>query len=391
MTKSFRINLKPFQDFMRSEQIGGVMLLACVCISLLIANSSLGQHLETLLAREVGFSFSDVHLNYSISTWINDGLMAIFFLLVGLEIKREILEGELSSVKKATMPLFAALGGMLVPALLFAIANKGAPTINGWGIPMATDIAFALGVMSLLGKRVPTSLLVFLAALAIADDIGAILVIAVFYTEALHWQALLYALGIVGMLTCFNLLGIKKLIFYIIPGLLLWYFIHHSGIHATIAGVLLAFTIPTNPEKNASPLEKLEHIIVKPVNFLIMPIFALINTNIRFENSMIDGLSSPLGLGIFLGLIVGKPLGITLFSWISVKLGLCKLPSKSSWKHIVGLGLLAGIGFTMSIFVSMLSFPELGYQNSAKFSVLLASFIAGLSGYVFLYRIRKSS
>lgn len=391
MTKSFRINLKPFQDFMRSEQIGGVMLLACVCISLLIANSSLGQHLETLLAQKIDFSFSDIHLNYSISTWINDGLMAIFFLLVGLEIKREILEGELSSVKKATMPLFAALGGMLVPALLFAIANNGTSTINGWGIPMATDIAFALGVMSLLGKRVPTSLLVFLAALAIADDIGAILVIAVFYTEALHWQALLYALGIVGMLTCFNLLGVKNLIFYIIPGLFLWYFVHHSGIHATIAGVLLAFTIPTNPEKIASPLEKLEHLIVKPVNFLIMPIFALINTNIRFESSMIDGLSSPLGLGIFLGLIVGKPLGITLFSWISVKLGLCKLPSKSSWKHIVGLGLLAGIGFTMSIFVSMLSFAEIGYQNSAKFSVLLASFIAGLSGYLFLYRIGKNS
>lgn len=385
----YKINLKPFRDFLHSKQIGGVILLGCVCISLVIANSSLGSDLENLLSYEIGFGYYHFQLSQSVSTWVNDGLMAIFFLLVGLEIKREILEGELSSIKKATMPLFAAFGGMFVPALLFTIINCHTPTNNGWGIPMATDIAFALAIMSLLGKRVPTSLIVFLAALAIADDIGAILVIAIFYTEQLHWDQLLYAAGILVLLTSLNLMGVKKLLFYVIPGLFLWYFIHHSGIHATISGVLIAFTVPTNPEKNESPLEKLEHIIVNPVSFLIMPIFALINTNIPFEKSMITGLKSPLGLGILLGLIAGKPIGITLFSWLSVKFGLCRLPSKSNWKHIIGLGMLAGIGFTMSIFVSMLSFNDPTYQTNAKFCVLLASLIAGLSGYIFLWLTHK--
>jgi NhaA family Na+:H+ antiporter len=384
-----KIILKPFRDFLRSEQIGGVILLFCVLISLLIANSNFGDKLENLLSYEMGFRNDHVQLHYSVSLWINDGLMAIFFLLVGLEIKREMIEGELSSIKKATMPLFAALGGMLIPAGIFVLFNQHTPTSGGWGIPMATDIAFALGIMSLLGKRVPSSLIVFLAALAIADDLGAILVIAIFYTNQLHWDQLFYAAGVFALLLSFNFFGVKKLIFYIVPGLFLWYFIHHSGIHATIAGVLLALTIPTNPEKATSPLEKLEHMIVRPVTFLIMPIFALVNTNIRFESKMVDGLTSPLGLGILFGLALGKPLGITLFSWISVKLGLCTLPSKSNWKHILGLGMLAGIGFTMSIFVSLLSFNDVAYQNGAKFCVLLASLIAGLCGYIFLQLVHK--
>jgi NhaA family Na+:H+ antiporter len=300
-----------------------------------------------------------------------------------------MLEGELSSIKKATMPLFAAFGGMLIPAGIFILFNHHTTTSGGWGIPMATDIAFALGIMSLLGKRVPPSLIVFLAALAIADDLGAILVIAIFYTNQLHWDQLFYAAGVFTLLLSFNFFGVRKLIFYVVPGLFLWYFIHHSGIHATIAGVLLALTIPTNPEKTASPLEKLEHMIVRPVTFLIMPIFALVNTNIRFERTMIDGLTSPLGLGILFGLALGKPIGITLFSWISVKLGLCTLPSKSSWKHIAGLGMLAGIGFTMSIFVSLLSFNKIEYQNGAKFCVLLASLIAGVCGFIFLQLVHK--
>lgn len=383
------INLKPFRNFFRSEQIGGIILICCVIISLLIANSSLGESFENLLATKLGYSSIFLQLEYSISLWINDGLMAIFFLLVGLEIKREIIEGELSSPQKAAMPIFAALGGMLVPAGIYVLFNLNTQTIHGWGIPMATDIAFALGVISLLGKRVPSSLKIFLAALAIADDLGAILVIAIFYTSELHWIQLLYSAGIMTLLITMNRLGVKKLYFYIIPGIFLWYFVHHSGIHATIAGVLLALTIPTNPVKQTSPLEKLEHLIVRPVNFLIMPIFALANTNIRFESKMIDGLYSPLGLGIIFGLMLGKPIGVTLFSWLSVKLGFAALPSKSNWKHIIGLGLLAGIGFTMSIFIALLSFKNPEYQIEAKFSVLVASVCSGIAGYFFLSKLNK--
>ena len=378
------INLKPFKDFLRSEQIGGVILIICVILSLIIANSNLGAAFENLLSTKIGFSSLAIPIEFSVSLWINDGLMAIFFLLVGLEIKREIIEGELSSPQKAAMPIFAALGGMLVPAIIYALINSNTPTIHGWGIPMATDIAFALGVISLLGKRVPNSLKIFLAALAIADDLGAILVIAIFYTNELHWIQLLYSAGILIVLIALNRFGVKKLIYYIIPGIFLWYFVHHSGIHATIAGVLLALTIPTNTVKDESPLEKLEHLLVRPVNFLIMPIFALANTNIRFENKMIDGLSSPLGLGIICGLVLGKPIGVSLFSWLSVKLGIAKLPNKVNWRHIFGLGLLAGIGFTMSVFIAILSFSTIEYQIQAKFAILVSSVLAGISGYVFL-------
>ena len=378
------INLKPFKDFLKSEQIGGVILIICVIVSLIIANSNLGAAFENLLSTKIGFSSLAIPLEFSVSLWINDGLMAIFFLLVGLEIKREIIEGELSSPQKAAMPIFAALGGMIFPACIYALINSNTPTIDGWGIPMATDIAFALGVISLLGKRVPSSLKIFLAALAIADDLGAILVIAIFYTNELHWMQLLYSAGILIALIALNRFGVKKLIYYIIPGIFLWYFVHHSGIHATIAGVLIALTIPTNTVKEESPLEKLEHLLVRPVNFLIMPIFALANTNIRFENKMIDGLSSPLGLGIICGLALGKPIGVSLFSWLSVKLGMAKLPNKVNWKHIFGLGLLAGIGFTMSVFIALLSFSTTEYQIQAKFAILVSSVLAGISGYVFL-------
>ena len=379
-----QINLKPFKDFFRSEQIGGIILIFCVIISLTIANSNLGGAFENILTKKLGFSSSNIQLEYSVSLWINDGLMAIFFLLVGLEIKREIIEGELSSPQKAAMPIFAALGGMLFPAAIYALINSNSPTINGWGIPMATDIAFALGVISLLGKRVPSSLKIFLAALAIADDLGAIIVIAIFYTEELHWMQLFYSAGIVLLLITMNRIGVKKLIYYVVPGIFLWYFVHHSGIHATIAGVLLALTIPTNPVKDISPLEKLEHLIVRPVNFIIMPIFALANTNIQFETKMIDGLSSQLGLGIIFGLALGKPIGVTLFSYLSVKLGFAKLPNKANWKHIFGLGLLAGIGFTMSIFIALLSFSNPEYKIEAKFAILVSSVISGILGYVFL-------
>lgn len=384
-----QINLQPFKDFFRSEQIGGIILLFCVAISIGIANSNLGDEFVNLLSTNLGFSTSAIHLEYSVSMWINDGLMAIFFLLVGLEIKREMIEGELSNPRKAAMPIMAALGGMLLPAGIYALFNQGLETSHGWGIPMATDIAFALGVISLLGKRVPTSLKVFLAALAIADDLGAIIVIAVFYTNEIHWMQFIYSGGILALLIILNRTGIKNLAFYIIPGIFLWYFVHHSGIHATIAGVLLALTIPTNPVKETSPLEKLEHLIVKPVNFIIMPIFALANTNIQFEEGMVDGLFSPLGAGIILGLFLGKPMGVALFSWLSVKLGFGTLPSGANWKHILGLGLLAGIGFTMSIFVSMLSFNNPEFQTEAKFAILTASIGAGIAGFIFLSLLSK--
>ncbi len=317
--------------------------------------------------------------------------MALFFLLVGLEIKRELVEGELSSFKKAAMPVFAALGGMLVPAAIYALLNSGTPNQNGWGIPMATDIAFALAIISQLSKRVPASLKIFLAALAIVDDLGAIVVIAVFYTSDLHIDYLAYAAGIVVFLSFLNYFGVKNVLAYLIPGLLLWYFVHHSGIHATIAGVLLAFCIPTNPVKETSPLEKLEHLLLKPVNFVIMPLFALANTNINFENEMLHGITSSLGLGIIIGLVLGKPIGVLLFSWISVKLGFGSLPSNSNWKHILGLGMLAGIGFTMSIFVSILSFEDPIYQTEAKFCILIASITAAFAGYQFLNALGKNA
>jgi len=373
-----------FKKFFQSNQSSGVLLILCVVFALIIANSSLGTGFQQFLDFQLGSE--DLHLKYPISIWINDGLMAIFFLLVGLEIKRELVEGELSSFKNASLPIFAAIGGMLVPAVIFTAFNFGTDYSNGWGIPMATDIAFSLAIISMLGKKVPASLKIFLAALAIVDDLGAILVIAIFYTEQIHWIYLLLSFGIVAILFLLNYLKVTKLIFYIIPGIFLWYFLHHSGIHATIAGVLLAFTIPTNVSKTKiSPLEKLEHSLHFPVSFIIMPIFALTNTNIAFNSSMVDGLFNSLGLGIIGGLVLGKLIGINLFSLIAIKLKISSLPQRSSWNQMIGVGLLAGIGFTMSIFIALLSFKhEISFQDEAKFAILIASFIAAVSGYLIL-------
>jgi len=380
------INLAVFQRFFRSGQVGGFLLLICVAISLLIANTASKESFEAFLETKLGFG----NVNYSILAWINDALMAIFFLLVGLEIKRELVEGELSSLKNAALPVIAALGGMLVPAAIYAVFNKGAETASGWGIPMATDIAFALAIIAMLGKNVPASLKIFLAALAIVDDLGAILVIAIFYTNQIHFEYLAMAGGILVLLSLMNYFGVKSLIFYLIPGIFLWYFIHHSGIHATIAGVLLAFTIPTNETDVLSPLEKLEHALSVPVNYLIMPIFALANTNITFEKEMITGLVSPLGLGIIVGLFVGKTIGVTLFSWLAVKLKFADLPTGAGWKHVLGLGMLAGIGFTMSIFIALLSFSDALHISEAKFAILTASVLSGVVGFVFLKSLKKS-
>lgn len=373
-----------FKNFFNSEKTGGILLIFCVVISLFIANSGAAKTFEQLLNSNLGFNVGGILINYSISAWINDGLMAFFFLLVGLEIKRELLGGELASVQKASLPVLAAIGGMLVPAGIYFAINRSTDTAGGWGIPMATDIAFALAIIAMLGKNVPPSLKIFLAALAIADDLGAILVIAIFYTEQIHWHELYIAIAIVTALFTLNYFRIKSLWFYLVPGIFLWYFMHHSGIHATIAGVLLAFTIPIGENGSVSPLEKLEHTLTKPVNFLIMPVFALANTNITFEKEMISGLTSPLALGIILGLFAGKMVGVSLFSFIAVKLKLAKLPTAANWKHIMGVGMLAGIGFTMSIFISMLSFSDPTHITAAKFAILCTSVFSGLVGFVFL-------
>ncbi|TDP00209.1 Na+/H+ antiporter NhaA [Flavobacterium sp. 245] len=384
------INLKVFSHFFRSSSAGGIILLICVLISLLIANSGWSDGFKELLNFELGFHTSSLHLKYPVLLWINDGLMAVFFLLVGLEIKREIVEGELSSFAQASLPVLAAVGGVAVPALIYFFFNNGDPhTSKGWGIPMATDIAFALGILSLLGSKVPSGLKIFLAALAIVDDLIAILVIAIFYSSELNFIYLGYAGALFVLLIVFNRMGVKNLFFYLIPGAVIWYFIHHSGIHATIAGVLVAITLPTTEDDTESALEKLEHALTRPVNFIIMPIFALANTNITFESEMISGLFSNLGLGIILGLFLGKPIGIFIMSWLSVKLKIAELPQSVTWMHVLGLGLLGGIGFTMSIFIALLSFGDALHQNEAKFAILIASTIAGISGFCILSLYNK--
>ncbi len=384
------INLQIFKQFFKSGSAGGVILICSVLVSLIVANTSAGEQLQHILNYALGYENSWLQLKYPVLLWINDGLMAIFFLLVGLEIKRELVEGELSTIKKASLPILAAFGGAIVPAIIFLLFNKNTISADGWGIPMATDIAFALAIIALLGKRVPVSLKIFLAALAIVDDLIAILVIAFFYSSELHLINLLYAGGLLAVLFILNRAGIKNLVFYLIPGLFIWYFVHHSGIHATIAGVLVAFTLPTNKGSNESPLEKLEHILMKPVNFFIMPLFALANTNITIEADMFTALDSPLGLGIMAGLLIGKPVGILFSSWLAVKAGLSKLPDAASWKHITGIGIIGGIGFTMSIFIALLSYPEnVVLQTEAKFAVLLTSVTAGIVGYMWLKKTGK--
>ena len=376
---------KFFKEFFSNSQSSGILLVFCVLISLMIANSSVSAGFQSFLDQAWG--------PYSVSVWINDGLMAVFFLLVGLEIKRELLDGELSNFKNASLPILAAIGGMLVPAVIFTLFNHGTEYSKGWAIPMATDIAFSLAIISMLGKSVPSAVKVFLAALAIVDDLGAIVVIAIFYTDEIHWNYLLYSGIIVAILAVLNFLKVKKHIFYLIPGCVLWYFMHHSGIHATIAGVILAFCIPASKADNeeASPLEKLEHFLHIPVSYAIMPIFALANTNITFKEGMVDGLFSNFGYGIVFGLILGKLIGINLFSFIAIKLKISSLPDKSRWVHMIGAGLLAGIGFTMSIFIALLSYKDnQDLQDSAKFAILTASVLAGFLGYLLLKSTAKN-
>ncbi|MCA0335211.1 MAG: Na+/H+ antiporter NhaA [Bacteroidetes bacterium] len=367
---------KLFKDFFDSEKSGGLVLIACTIISLVVANSTFGTDYHHIW--QIQFQ------GHSIEHWVNDGLMAIFFLLIGLELEREIYIGELSKLKDALLPIFGAIGGMFLPAGLFLLFNYGTATQSGAGIPMATDIAFALGILALLGNRVPTSLKVFLTALAVIDDLGAIIIIAIFYTKTLLWTNLFIALGIFALLLVFNRLKIRNLIPYLIGGVAMWYFMLHSGVHATITGVLLAFAIPFGNGDEKSTSYILQHFLHKPVAFIILPIFALANTAIVFSGDIAQTLTENNSLGIALGLIVGKPLGIFLLTFLAVSLGLCKLPTDLNWKSIFGVGLLAGIGFTMSIFISLLAFDNDTVINNSKLVILMSSFIAGTIGYFFL-------
>ena len=367
---------KLFKDFFDSEKSGGLVLIACTIISLAVANSTFGTDYHHFWQTQFQ--------GHSIEHWVNDGLMTIFFLLIGLELEREIYQGELSNPKDAMLPIFGAIGGMLVPAGLFLLFNHGTPTQSGAGIPMATDIAFALGILSLLGNKVPTSLKVFLTALAVIDDLGAILVIAIFYTKTLLWTNLLIALGIWLLLFILGKLKIRNLIPYLIGGVVMWYFMLHSGVHATITGVLLAFAIPFGNGGEKSTSYILQHFLHKPVAFIILPIFALANTAIAISGNFGHVLTENYSIGIAVGLIVGKPIGIFALTFFATKIGLCKLQTDLNWKNIFGVGLLGGIGFTMSIFITLLAFDNETIINNTKLIILLSSFIAGLIGFLTL-------
>lgn len=367
---------KLFSEFFESEKAGGLILVFVTIISLLLANS----------AWQTGYiNFWNTDLGgHSIVHWINDGLMTIFFLLIGLELEREIYDGELSDLKSAALPIFGAIGGILVPAGIFALLNFGTATQAGTGIPMATDIAFAIGILSLLGNRVPLSLKVFLTALAIIDDLGAIIIIAIFYSTTIAFVNLFISLGIFGLLLLLNRLKVYNLIPYIIGGIAMWYFMLNSGVHATITGVLLAFALPFGSGSKKSSSYILQHFLHKPVAFFILPLFAIANTCIAIGTGWQNSLGHTNSLGIMLGLVIGKPLGIFLFSFIAAGLGLCILPGELKWKNIIGAGFLGGIGFTMSIFITLLAFSDVEIIKNSKIAILIASVVAGTIGFLWL-------
>ena len=367
---------KLFREFFDSEKAGGLILIIATALSLILANSQWQGAYTEFWATDWG--------GHTITQWINDGLMAIFFLLIGLELEREIYEGELSDIRNASLPIVAALGGMLVPAGIFMLLNYGLPTQAGTGIPMATDIAFAIGILSLLGNKVPASLKVFLTALAVIDDLGAIVVIAIFYSASISLSNLMIALGIYAVLILLNRLKVCNMIPYLIGGILMWYFMLHSGVHATITGVLLAFAIPFGKSIDKSPSYKIQHFLHKPVAFFILPLFAVANTGIVIKSGWQDGLLEMGSLGIIAGLVIGKPLGISLFSYLAVKFKLSKLPTELKWGNIIGVGFLGGIGFTMSIFITVLAYTDMDMANNAKISILIGSVVAAIIGLVWL-------
>ena len=378
------------KEFLDSEKIGGIILIVCTVVSLIIANSTVGQAYIDFWHSKADLSFGSAGLNYSIEHWVNDGLMTIFFLLVGLEIERELYTGELKDLKVAALPISAAAGGMLVPAAIHYLFNQGTSLQSGFGVPMATDIAFALGMLALLGNRVPYSLKIFLTALAIIDDIGAILVIAIFYNDGISWVYLLSALGILGVLFILARLKVYNLLFYIIPGVIIWYCMLKSGVHATITGILLAFVIPFGKPGNEGPSYRLQHFLHKPVAFIILPIFAFANTGVMLSTGWENELTTNNSLGIILGLLIGKPVGIFLFSFLLIKLKWGSLPAGISWKHLFGAGILAGIGFTMSIFIANLAFNDGATIQFSKVAVLTGSALSCIIGLLWLHFALKN-
>lgn len=426
--------LSPFQEFFQQEASSGILLIIATIIALVWANSPWAESYATLWHTNVTVSFGNFGISKDLLHWINDGLMAVFFFVVGLEIKREVLVGELASPRKAVLPIVAAIGGMVIPAGFFLLLNPHEPGQIGWGIPMATDIAFALGILSLLGNRVPLSLKVFLTAVAIVDDLGAVFVIALFYTSKIVWVSLLIGGIILILLIIMNKLGVRNLIVYAILGIGLWAAFLKSGVHATIAGVLLAMTIPvrtrinteeflshagffldefrahgkasesvlTNRDQRAAiqaievaaehaqtPLQRLEHILHPWVGYFIMPIFALTNAGIVIKGDFLLAFAQPVTLGIMAGLIFGKQIGIFIASYIAVKLGWSDLPTGMTWTRLYGLAWLAGIGFTMSLFIASLAFRESDFLGMAKAGILVASLIAGTVGAIILNRVKK--
>ncbi|MBS7562927.1 Na+/H+ antiporter NhaA [Mucilaginibacter sp. Bleaf8] len=434
MTKSPIDHLiKPVSKFIQLEYTSGVVLLAGVLIAILWVNSPFADSYHHLWEIKFSLGFDNEVLNHPLHLWINDGLMAVFFFVIGLELKREFLAGELSSIKKAALPMVAAVGGMLVPAAIYTLLNHGSDAAHGWGIPMATDIAFALALLSIAGKHVPSSVKVFLSALAVADDLGAVLVIAFFYSADLHTQPLLIAGIFLLALVLGNALGIRHSAFYLILGFGVWVGFLLSGVHATIAGVLVAFTIPartrvnetlyadrlrelsyefeeeipncstlTTPRQHETierikklslaaqtPLQKIEHTLHPWVAFLIMPVFALANSGIVIGSNFFSALLNPVSLGVVSGLVIGKFIGVLFFTWIMIKTRLADFPQSATWRHMFGVAALAGIGFTMSLFVSALAFDSAAMIEQAKYGILLASLMAGIIGTLILKQSAK--
>lgn len=365
-----------FQEFIQSEKSGGIILILATLVSMFMANSFWGHRYQQFWETTLG--------NHSITEWINDAGMTFFFVLIGLELKREWIAGELSDRKAAILPVFGAIGGMLVPAVLFLFCNWDSYTQRGAGIPMATDIAFAIGILSIPGKRIPLSVKLFLTTLAVIDDLGAILVIALFYSDTIHWMYLAGALGVFGSLWICNHKNIRALWVYLAGGYIMWYCMLHSGIHATLSGVLVAMVIPFSKDETQSPSHRLQHILHTPIAFLILPLFALANTAIAIHWQSIPWNESNVQ-GIIAGLLLGKPIGILFFSWIALSLGWSKLPKGIQFKQLTGIGILGGIGFTMSIFITLLAYTDdASYILSSKMAIIIASCLSGIIGYIVL-------
>ncbi len=377
-----------FKDFFDSEKVAGLLLLCCTIVSITIANSSFGSGYVAFMQNHANAGFIHESLNLSIEHWVNDGLMTIFFLMVGLEVERELYNGELSDIKKAILPVVAAIGGMLIPSLIHFLFNKGTPSQSGFAIPMATDIAFALGILSLAGNRIPASVKIFLAALAIIDDIGAIIVIAFFYTKTVFFVFLLSGVGIWAVLLVFNRLGVRNLLFYLLPGVVMWYCFLRSGVHPTISGVMLAFALPFDNIDDNNVSIRLQKFLHYPVAFLIVPVFALVNTAIVLPQGFFQQIGSPNSLGIILGLFVGKVLGIVVFPLVLIKAGWASLQEDITLSFLIGIGFLGGIGFTMSMFISNLAFDDVSVVTASKLSILIGSSLSALVGFIILKKAK---